>query len=213
MRAPVTVVTATIPGREELLGKCLASVYAQTREVEAHLVMAQSCSEGLTPPIHVAIQQNQLLRAVQTTWTMRLADDDQVLPHHVERLLEVASHADVIYSFDASGDRPRYDCNGHSPKQLQEIFSRTNFIDGSAVLIRTAMLKNVGGWPSGNWVGGDHLAGGHYRDMVANAEDWALFARLAAHKARFVCVPEETWLYGHGDWARSSTGDRAPVSA
>jgi len=211
VRAPITVVTATIPGREELLGKTLASVYAQTVEVEAHLVMAQSCTEGLVPPVHVALQQNHLLDSVKSAFTMRLADDDQLLPHHVEAFLPHLERADVIYSFDQGSNRPHVSLNGMSKAQLIEFFSKTNCIDASATAIRTKLLKRVGGWPT-HWEGGGHLPGqgGHFKNTWINAEDWLCWLNLARAGARFLCIPEETWLYGVGDWARSSTGDVAP---
>src|ERR1017187_9815448 len=154
MRAPITVVTATIPGREALLGLNLASVYEQTREVEGHLVIAQSCSEGLRPQVHVARQQNLLLDSVWTEFTMRLADDDRLLPHHVETVLPYLDEADVVYSWDANNDRPRVDCSEWGQDRLVAQFEKENWIDGSAVCIRTDMLRLVGGWPTG-WVEGN----------------------------------------------------------
>ena len=115
MRAPVTVVTATIPGREVLLMECLESVYRQSVEVEAHLVLAQSCTEGLPSPVHCAKMQNALLASVTTEWTMRLADDDLLLPEHIATLMPYFDEAaDVIYSWDASGNRPKW--NARSPR-------------------------------------------------------------------------------------------------
>jgi hypothetical protein len=211
-RAPVTVVTATIPGREELLGECLKSVYAQTVEVEEHLVMAQSCTEGLVPPQHVAIQQNVLLDKVKSTFCMRLADDDRLLPHHVGTLLPYLSEHDVIYSYDANGTLPRIDCTDWPQDQIVEHLSRYNWIDGSAVAIRTDMLREVGGWPT-DWVGGNHMRGdGYFQTTGKPAEDWAAFYLLAQAGARFCCVPEDTWIYGTGldaegrTWVRSSNG-------
>jgi hypothetical protein len=204
-RADVTVITATIPGREDLLKYCLGSVYNQTVEVRAHLVMAQSCTEGFPPQVHVAQQQNQLLKAVDTTWTMRLADDDQLLPSHIEALLPSMANADVVYSFDASQNRPRYSCNELTQREIVNRFEVGNWIDGSAVAIRTELLKAVGGW-STEWEGGKWSEGGHYIAIPRiNAEDWMCFYMLANQGARFVCVPEDTWYYGSGDWVRSST--------
>lgn len=208
-RASVTVVTATIPEREYLLAEVLRSVYSQTVEVAAHLVMAQSCSDGLPPPVHCAIQQNQLLAAVGTEWTMRLADDDRLLPHHIATL-DLARWdpgVAVVYSFDASHNRPHENCNLWDRRQLHEQLARRNWIDGSAVAIRTKALKEMDGWPtrvhgsppfSGWFVG----CGG----PNVTCEDWACFYHLAKHGWGFACVPEETWVYGAGSWPRISTG-------
>jgi cellulose synthase/poly-beta-1,6-N-acetylglucosamine synthase-like glycosyltransferase len=210
MRAPITVVTASIPGREQLLGTTLASVYAQTVEVEAHLVMAQSCTEHLVPPHHVAIQQNWLLPAVRSEFTMRLADDDQLLPHHIETMLPHLDDYDVVYSYDANGDRPRLDCTNWPQDQLVDTFRRQNWIDGSASAIRTSLLREVGGWPE-DYVGGNHMTGeGGFVATGLPAEDWACYLNLAIAGARFLCIPEPTWRYGNGNWVRSSTHGWAP---
>jgi hypothetical protein len=217
VRAPVTVVTATIPGRETLLGLTLASVYVQTVEVECHLVMAQSITEGLVPPVHCAAQQNALLASVTSAFTMRLADDDRLLPHHIETILPHLDVADVVYTYDANNNRPRIDCTEWDQSKLIARFAERNWIDGSAVAIRTDLLQAVGGWPT-DWSGGNHTDGtGRFLGTGVPAEDWACFYNLAVAGARFVCIPEPTWLYGTGDdgdggtWERSSDGCPPPL--
>ncbi len=205
MRSPVTVLTATIPGREELLAQTIKSVYEQTVEVDSHLICAQSCTEGIFAPIHGAAQQNQLLTAATTEFVMRLADDDQLLPHHIATVLPYLDDADVCYTFDANHNRPRVDCNGWSSERLVAEFTRQNWIDASAAVIRTSLLRQVGGWPT-DWIGPPGFGGGgHFAGTNINCEDWAAWYHLACAGARFVCVPEDTWLYGIGDWGRSST--------
>ena len=204
-RASVTVVTATIPEREYLLAEVLRSVYSQTVEVAAHLVMAQSCTDGLPPPVHCAIQQNQLLAAVGTEWTMRLADDDRLLSHHIAALDLVETDADVVYSWDDTGNRPRRNCTGWRQKVLVSELSRTNWIDGSAVAIRTDLLRSIGGWPTAH-VGRPPFEGHFIDPPAATCEDWAAFYHLALAGAKFVCVPVGTWIYGAGSWPRISTG-------
>lgn len=202
MRAPITVLTPTIPGRSVLLTECVDSVYAQTTEVEAHLVLAQSCTEGLPSPVHCAQMQNKLLAAVDTEWTMRLADDDLLLPHHVETLLPYLELADVVYSWDESGNRPRWNANVLSQQALVAAFAETSWIDGSAVAIRTSWLRKIGGWPS--QYEGTPPFHGHFKGMKATCEDWAAFYLLAEAGARFLCLPEETWVYRAGAWPRIS---------
>ena len=194
-RSPVTVVTGTIPGREQLLGECIASVFAQTHEVEGHVIYAQSCTEGLWPPHHVALQQNVALAAVETTWTMRLADDDKLLPNHIETLEPYFDSADVIYSYDATDNLPRFDCTSMPQADLIDKLSTYNWIDGSAVAIRTEALRDVGGWPT-DWDGNHHRRGGKFHSTGLPAEDWSCFFSLAKLGARFRCVPALTWEYG-----------------
>ena len=207
MRAPVTVVTATIPGREVLLMECLESVYAQTVEVEAHLVLAQSCTEGTPSPVHCAQMQNALLRSVTSEWTMRLADDDLLLPEHIATLqpwFAKIYRADVIYSWDQSANRPRWNANNLSHDRLLAAFEKTSWIDGSAVAIRTSLLRSIGGWPA-KYVGTPPFHG-HFQGFPAavTCEDHACFLALARAGAHFVCVPEETWVYRAGPWDRIS---------
>ena len=216
MRAPVTVITATIPGREVLLMECLESVYRQTVEVEAHLVLAQSCTEGLPSPVHCAKMQNALLASVGTEWTMRLADDDLLLPDHIATLLPFLSQRrptspgcynnayDVIYSWDASHSRPNWNSNVLSQEQLVAALGQTSWIDGSAVAIRTDWLSNVNGWPE-EYVGRPPFDG-HFAGFpsTVTCEDHACFLALARAGARFLCVPEETWVYRAGGWDRIS---------
>lgn len=205
MRAPVTVITPTIPGREVLLMECLESVYRQSVEVKAHLVFAQSCTEELPSPVHCALMQNRLLWSVTTEWTMRLADDDLLLPEHIATLMPYFDEAaDVIYTWDASGNRPKWNANVLSQAQLVAAFGQTSWIDGSAVAIRTRLLKGHGGWPTR--VIGTPPFHGFFEGYpsTVTCEDHACFMNLARHGARFLCVPQETWLYRAGAWDRIS---------
>ncbi len=201
----ITVVTATIPGREELLGKCIASVYAQTRRLEAHLVMAQHTNPEMAGPQHCAVQQQWLLPAVTTDFTMRLADDDRLLPNYGEAVAPYLDKADVIYSWDASGSRPRMDCSDWPQDRVTSSLETSNWIDGSAVLMRTSILKSFGGWPT-EWEGGSIFQGGHFKGFRSGYDDQTIFYLMAKAGARFLCVPQETWWYGEGPWPRLSTG-------
>jgi hypothetical protein len=206
MRAPITVITATIPGREERLSQTVKSVYAQTIEVESQLIMAQSCSEGFPGPAHCAMQQNALLAAVTTTWVMRLADDDLLLRHHISTLLPfLTDEFDVVYSWDATGNRPREDCTNWSREELIAQFAVRNWIDASAVAFRMNLLRRVGGWPT-NYEGTPPFQG-HFLGIEATCEDHGGFYLLARAGARFRCVPEETWQYQAGAWDRISNGN------
>jgi len=205
MRASVTVLTATIPGREELLASCLKSVYSQTVEVQSHLVMAQSISDGLPGPQHCAIQQTALLSAVDTTFCMRLADDDQLLPHCIETLMPYMAESDVAYSWDANGSRPRVNCNDWGHSRVLSTLESSNWIDGSAVLMRTEILRSFGGWPT-EWEGAGLFQGGHFAGYQSGYDDQTVFYCMAKAGARFLCVEQELWAYGTGPWSRLSTG-------
>ena len=204
-RAPITVITASIPGREELLGATLASVYNQQIPVEAHLVMAKTITSGMPGPQHCAIQQGYLLPAVRSEFTMRLADDDQLLPHYVATMLPYLDQADVLYAWDANGSRPRVNCNDWGHDRVTATLETSNWIDGSAVLMRTEILRSFGGWPT-EWEGAGLFQGGHFKGYQSGYDDQTVFYCMAKAGARFLCVPEETWAYGTGPWSRLSTG-------
>ena len=174
-------------------------MYAQTLPPRGHLICAEPPSAEHPAQVHCAEQQNQLLGAVATPWTMRLADDDVLFAHHIETLWPATEKADVIYSFDASGSRPRVVREGND---LASLFQVTNWIDGSAVLYRTSLLRSVGGWPTRyeGTVGKDF----HFVGSEAAFEDWACFYELARAGARFLCVPKETWWYNDGRHDRIS---------
>jgi hypothetical protein len=211
MVTPVTVITATISGRETMLGRCLASIYAQTVPVEMQLVCARRPVPGVVPPVDCSLKQNALLPAVTTEWVLRISDDDELLPHHVETVLPyLTDQADVVYSFCASGNRPCIDCNDWPQAQLVKSLESANFIADCGVCTRTEVLRSVGGWPT-EWEGGSHLAGGHFKGSVANFEDWACWLALARAGARFVCVPVPTWVYNDGPHPRISTVGYLPT--
>lgn len=193
MQAPITVLTVSIPGREALLAENLASVNAQTVPVTAQLVCSHPVGDE-EPMVQYAHAKNSLLPAVQTPWIAVLNDDDSWLPHHVETVLPRLDHADVLYSWDVDGHKPRENCNDWTDEALRETFARTNFIDGNC-LIRRSLLEQAGGFPT-DWEGPGPWEGGHYAGSIARWEDWRLFQRLVDLGARFRCVPVATWTYG-----------------
>src|SRR3546814_17041614 len=66
---------------------------AQTLPARAVIVQADNDKEGS------AVTRNRALEAVRTPWVAFLDDDDQFLPHHLQRLSQALTetHADVVY--------------------------------------------------------------------------------------------------------------------
>ena len=103
------------------------------------------------------------------------------------------------------------DCNAWTEQQIFDKLCTTNFIEGSAVVMRTDLVQRLR-WPT-NWGCGsypvrnrdgsrpDYLVNSaeHFVDSRANADDWGIFLALARAGARFRCVQEETWLYDMGE--------------
>ena len=199
--APITVLTATVPDREEMLGNTIRSVRAQTVPVAAHLIHSHDrAGFGMT---QYATAKNSLLRAVDTPWVAVLNDDDIWLEHHVETIRPYLAHADVVYSWDAGRTRPRVDCTDWPREKIVQHLNEFNIIDGNC-LIRTRLLVKAGGFPV-DW----DTDAGRYTGSPAYYEDWELWRRLVPLGARFVCVPVETWHYGDGDWPRLTNGREA----
>lgn len=187
----ITVITATIPGREKELARCMASVYGQTRSVGRHLIHAHA-DDGRPGMVQYSAAKNELLRAVETEWVAVLNDDDFWLANHIAEVELFLEGADVVYTWDAGRTRPRVDVSGWSHLRLARQIIEGNVIDGNA-LYRTSTLKAVGGFPT-DWVGGGPRDGGHFKSGAV-WEDQETWLRLIDHGAVFRCVPVETWSY------------------
>lgn len=172
----ITVLTCTIPGREELLAQNIASVRGQTAPVHAHLISSDDGSRG------AIAKYNQLASCVETRWMSILDDDNFMFTTHIETITPMLDQADVIYTYDAGHTVPNYDINGLSPLELIGTFSHTNPVDQSCA-IRTNLFHEVGG----------------YKEDSSKAMDHHLWYRLASIGARFLCIPEYTWIYGTRD--------------
>src|SRR5262245_62500713 len=89
----VTVVIPTIGGREQLLDRALASVWAQSRPADAVAVARDTRRRGAW------WARNLGAGMVRTSWTAWLDDDDELLPNHLDTLVGVgeATGAGMVY--------------------------------------------------------------------------------------------------------------------
>ncbi|RLB63768.1 MAG: hypothetical protein DRH08_10615 [Deltaproteobacteria bacterium] len=138
----VTVVIPTVPKRTQMLNRAKASITAQT-EPALWVVEIDTELEG------AYATRNRGMMKVRTEWTGFLDDDDELLPHHVETLLNVAdtNDADLVWGwFDVVGGTDPFP--QHRGKQITntEMFH----IFPITVLCRTAMLheahRHMGGF-------------------------------------------------------------------
>jgi hypothetical protein len=81
----VSIVTATIIGREHLLSECVASVEAQTFRAYEH---REGCSTMC----------NRMVAEAQGEWLFLLADDDLALPGCLASHVAHSADADIVYS-------------------------------------------------------------------------------------------------------------------
>jgi glycosyltransferase involved in cell wall biosynthesis len=133
MSANVTIITATIEGREKLLERAVASVRTQTVMPRAHFVIPDLRRQG------GAFIKNRLMRLVDTEYVIILDDDDVLLPQHIETLWENRHLADVIYSY--SDGNTRYNRPFSSEDLLKDsIVSHT-------ALFPVSLFREVGPFP------------------------------------------------------------------
>lgn len=201
-----TVLIPTVPIRKRLLASAIRSVDRQEEPVEL-VVQEDTDFTGGYRLGGAAITRNRGLERVETEWVTFLDDDDKLYPHHVSHCLAKADEtgADLVYPwFDGPNSKgilfaPK---NGGkvTPEGLEfgeeqkacllrdaewdmgrDIW---NFVPVT-VMVRTAMVKQVGGFPvpgSDEW-------------QHPNCEDHGLWIRLLEAGAKFVHLPERTWRY------------------
>jgi glycosyltransferase involved in cell wall biosynthesis len=189
----ITVCIATIPPRGKLLRRALASVAAQTLQPAAIVVEYDHEHTG------AAATKNRAAAKATTPWLAFLDDDDQFLPHHLETL-HTASRcgpeggvADIVYSTPECPQLPGgRDPNGRygvpfDPDELR----RRSYIQTTS-LIRRDVFDKVGGFQLPD------------RPMLDGTpcpyDDWGLWLALLDEGARFLHVPEVTFVWNH--WGR-----------
>lgn len=183
----ITVVIPTIPPRRGLLKRAIGSVLGQTLPAAAISVAVDLDKEGS------AATRNRALAAVQTEWTAFLDDDDQMLPQHLELLAacQESTGADVVYPWPqmvGAGD-PRPDMFG-KPFDAAEL-RRSSFIPVTS-LVRTELAQ---------------IAKFRWRKDTPY-DDHAFYLGLLNLGAKFVHLPQRTWLWNVQGQNTSGRPDR-----
>ena len=183
----VSVLTAALPSRLAMLGDACASVRAQRHPAAEHLIGVDYDRRGSSAV------RNDLLAAANGSWVAVLDDDDVLLPNHLEALIAASADADVVYSFCQVTGRP----DGWTPNREfdADALREGNFIPVTA-LIRRSLLDELGGWRNS-------------ADCLYGFEDWRLWLDALDAGARFVCVPEVTWVYRFGSTNKTFVGEKA----
>lgn len=177
----ITVITPTIPGREAFLQECKDSVASQTTPPAAHLVYLDGNRDG------IQYSMNQLWPQVKTKYIQFLADDDRLLPHHIETVAALCDPADIVHPagelIDGHGNTMGSAHAYHNP-----ISATNKFIHATATL-RTEMVRDLGGW--------------HPTDYPEDHHFWVK-AYDAGYK--FLHSKEVTWQYRRHVGNNSSGG-------
>lgn len=187
----VAAVVPTIPGREQLLLRALKSVNGQTRQPDQIVVEPDPDRTG------AAATRNRAIERVTCDWIAFLDDDDTWHEHHLAALLDTAetSAADLVYPWydgiNSTGilatvkdGRPVDPYRvPFGDEQRQHLLTTANFIPVT-VLVRTALIRQVGGFSPPPWASPDNPC-----------EDWGCWIKLLQAGATFVHCPQVTWTW------------------
>lgn len=88
----VSIITATIPGREKMLAECVLSVRSQSHRDYEHIILLDNDRDGCSTIVNRAVAQ------AEGEWLFLIADDDLLLPFCLETHLEHSTAADIVYS-------------------------------------------------------------------------------------------------------------------
>lgn len=183
----ITVLTATLGRRPEMLAEALASVVAQTLAPLEHLVVDDGSFSVPDLPgatvLHVEHRglggaRNAGLAVARGEAVALLDDDDLWHPHHLATCWAEMqrTEADVVYAdCEEVGRRDGYTFTVQDFDA--ELLERENYLCVPATLVRTSALRAIGGFGEGA------------------LEDWDTWKRMARAGYRFVHLPEVTVTY------------------
>jgi hypothetical protein len=167
----------TIPPRKVFLGRALGSVFDQTVLPDAVAVAVDTDHDG------VWVTRARTVAMADTRWVAFLDDDDEWLPHHLERLLacQADTGADLVYSCFETVP-PGRDVLGLCGRPFDIEHPPTTVT--ITVLVDRQLASTVElGPPDPEWT-------------VAQDDHFLLHGALALG-AKVVHLPEVTWRYWH----------------
>lgn len=190
----VTVIIPHIPTRRVELLRALDSVAAQTHQPDAVIIATDNTRVGS------AITRNRALAFnIASNWVAFLDDDDELLPNHLEVLVRagIESQAQVIYS----GCRPVDGAGNEIPRNEEwgrfglpfdaDLLRRTSYIPVTS-LVSVYTARRIGFGPPDD----------------SDYDDWGFYLRALNTGAKFLHVPEVTWVWHHHGLNTSGRPDR-----
>jgi glycosyltransferase involved in cell wall biosynthesis len=188
--ADVTVCTATIPTRVELLERAIKSVTNQTLKVKEHSIKLDLDKLGQPAVL------DQIIEKATTKYVAILDDDDELLPNHIELLYKkiIETDADLVF--------PHFKYSNISDAGHLEKFrglpwdnNNPHQVPVTWIAKRQAIL-DVGGFS------GDFDVLSYQVDNEGNriGQDFNLIKKLAQANKHITNISEITWIYhvGHG---------------
>lgn len=188
----IGVAIPSIPPRADLLERALASVIAQTRQADHINITVDTDKQGATAT------RNRSWRALgPVDYIAFLDDDDEMLPDHLRRLMDVAqdTQADFVFSwFTVVGGSDPFPESFFTDAWDSETPRQTT-ITG---LWRREALECIGGFAT--------TADG--RDELGNriGEDYLAVLQLNSMGGKIVHLPERTWLWHHDTPGGNTSG-------
>ena len=193
----VTVVIPTIPPRARMLARAVTSVAGQTRPAAATVIVNDSTGGGAWETRTAGALH------VRTPWCAFLDDDDELLPHHLATLLDLAetTGAGVTWGwFDVIGGVDPFPQHRGRPYDLAD-----PHIVPITYLVRTAVLFEA-----------IHATGGFAADPdetgAWDVQDQPLFDALV-ELGGAACTDAVTWLWHHHGRNTSGLPSRIPHPA
>jgi glycosyltransferase involved in cell wall biosynthesis len=186
--ADVTVCTATIPSRSELLQRCVESVKNQTLQPKEHLIKLDDKRQG-----HCAML-DAMLEEASTKYVAILDDDDELLPNHIETLCKAITEfdADLVYPHFKYSNLPDA---GHLEKYRGVPWSNNDIHQVAITWIakREALLE-VGGFSK------DFDINSYNVDAEGNriGQDFVMIQKLVKANKKIMHVNSVTWIYHVG---------------
>jgi glycosyltransferase involved in cell wall biosynthesis len=186
--ADVTVCTATIPTRVDLLKRASKSVQNQTLKVKDHLIKLDS--EKLGQPLVL----DQIIKEAKTKYVAILDDDDELLPNHIELLYKkiVETEADLVF--------PHFKYSNLSDAGHLEKFKGLPWDNNNphqvpiTWIAKRETILEVGGFS------GDFDVLSYEVDNQGNriGNDFNLIKKLAQANKHITNISEITWIYHVG---------------